>query len=78
MATHARMPFEIRVLSMGNDEVFIPQVTKGGYFGWVTNQRKRDDNKIKICVLLLQGGGGQGGREEPCPKCYFSWETPRQ
>ena len=39
-------------------------------------KRKRDDNKNKICAF--QGGGGQGGREENCPKRYFSWETPRQ
>ena len=33
-------------------------------------QRKRDDNKNKICTF--QGGPGQGGREENCPKhCFF-------
>ena len=37
------------------------------------SQRKRDDNKNKICAF--QGGPGQGGREENCPKRYFSWET---
>ena len=39
-------------------------------------QRKRDDNKNKICTF--QGGVGRGGREENCPQRYFSWETPRQ
>ena len=38
-------------------------------------QRRRDDNKNKICAFQ---GGGQGGREENCPKRYFSWKTPRQ
>ena len=33
-------------------------------------QRKRDDNKNKICVFQ-GGGGGRGGREEHCPKRYF-------
>ena len=32
-------------------------------------QRKRDDNKNKICAF--RGGGGQGGREENCPKRFF-------
>ena len=40
--------------------------------GNISPQRKRDDNKNKICTF--QGGGGRG-REENCPKRYFSWET---
>ena len=40
----------------------------------IGSQRKRDDNKNKICAFQ-GGGGGQGGREENCPKRYFSWET---
>ena len=39
-------------------------------------QRKRDDNKNKICAF--QGGPGQGGREENGPKRFFSWKFSRQ
>ena len=42
----------------------------------LVSQRKRDDNKNNICVF--KGGGGQGDREENCPKRYFSWETSWQ
>ena len=35
----------------------------------VTVRESRDDNKNKICVF--QGGGGQGGREENCPKAIY-------
>ena len=35
------------------------------------NQRRRNDNINKICVL--EGGGGI---EDICAKHCFSWETP--
>ena len=37
--------------------------------GAVNDQRKRDDNKNKICAF--RGRGGQGGRAENCPKRFF-------
>ena len=40
-------------------------------------QRRRDDNKNKICAF--EGGGPWGQRGKSFQKrCFFSWETPRQ
>ena len=38
---------------------------------------RESETTIKIKFAFFKGGG-QGGREENCPKRYFSWKTPRQ
>ena len=35
---------------------------------------RKSETTIKIKFALFRGGG-KGGREENCPKRYFSWET---
>ena len=35
---------------------------------------RESETTIKIKFAFFRGGG-QGGREENCPKRYFSWET---
>ena len=36
---------------------------------------RESETTIKIKFAFFGGGGGQGGREENCPKRYFSWEN---
>ena len=38
---------------------------------------RESETTIKIKFVFFRGGLA-GGREENCPKCYFSWEAPRQ
>ena len=65
------MRFEIAPNPGGNSKRREPRTAANREPRYKT-QRKRDDNKNKICTFQ---GGGQGGREENCPKRYFSWET---
>ena len=45
----------------------------------LSKKLRESETTIKIKFAFFRGGGGgQGGREENCPKCYFSWEAPRQ
>ena len=48
----------------------------GKRLSFLESQRKRDDNKNKICAF--QGGVGRGAERKIVQNAIFSWETSRQ
>ena len=50
-------------------------VKKTQLVNYCENQRRRDDNEIKLSLLR---GGSLGAERKILVKCCFSWETPRQ